>query len=276
MEKVKFALPNIFGQDAVGLADFARANGFAAIDWSLDLDLSLGNFLRKIESLGDFEVRYHCRFPKLDLAYSDIRSEYAMAILKRMAEMVSQAGGEHMTIHIGLGLDDDRDLDWGTALANLAELVSFGARRGVTICLENLTTVWTSDPEKFAEMIRESGAGVTFDIGHAHACRANGLIDGSYGRYIALQGDKVFNAHIYHTETKACGHIAPKEIGEIAERLDVLKSAKSCEWWVIELAEPIEILKTRDMLEEYISQNGIRGQGSGDGYIEEALDLSAR
>ena len=276
MEKVKLALPNIFGQNAGELADFARENGFRAIDWSLDLDLPREDFLREMEVLGDFEVRYHCRFPRVDLAYADVRAEYAVAILKRMAEVVSLAGGKHMTIHIGLGLDDDRDLDWRRGVENLSNLVAFGAKRGVTISLENLTTVWTCDPEKFLEMIHESGAGVTFDIGHAHVCRENCSADGLYERYVAPHRERVFNAHIYHTETSTHGHIAPSGIGDIAERLDVLKSASSCDWWVIELAEPAEILKTRDMLEEYIRKNGTRCQELGDGYIEKALNLFAR
>jgi sugar phosphate isomerase/epimerase len=242
------AICNIFGQDAEILASFACRHGFQGIDWSFDLNLSREDFLRKMEMLKGFEVRYHCFFQRIDLAYADHRSEQAMDIFRGVVSLVSAADGRHITIHIGLGQDSDKELDWQRGIDNLSSLVSFGYEHGVTVSLENITSAWTSDPELFKKLIEETGAGITFDIGHAHVCQKD-----LCGSYILPRRDRVFNAHIYHTENPQQVHIAPRSLEDIMGRLEFLRSIPSCDWWVIELMKPDEVLNTRDLLERYIN-----------------------
>lgn len=255
MSDMHFALPNIFNQDAGRLADFAYEHGFEGIDWSLSLDLVQQDFAERIGRLKDFELRYHCRFYGIDLAYADQRAEQSMDIFKRIVRMVSDVGGGQMTVHIGLGHNSDGELDWGKGVENLAALVSFGSDHGVTVCLENLTTVWTSQPDLFESLIKESGAGITFDIGHAHVCQEDRAEGDLCEQYVLPHKERVFNAHIYHTEIPWLGHLAPRSLEDIADRLEVLKRATFCNWWVIELADPDEILKTRDFLDRYVREN---------------------
>jgi len=245
------AVCNIFGQDAGTLAHFAHEHGFQGIDWSFDLNMSKDDFLWKMHQLREFEVRYHCFFYNVDLCYADHRSYEAMDLFRTAVDLTSSAGGRHMTVHIGLGDHSDTELDWTKAIENLSELVSLGSARGITVCLENIINAWTHNPELFATLIRESGAGITFDIGHAHFCRKD-----DYDAYIMPHQDRVFNAHIYHTEIPRVGHIAPNSLDEIFDRLELLSSTPSCDWWVIELPCQDEILKTRNFLNEYMQLSG--------------------
>lgn len=260
MSNIRFALPNIFNQDAERLADFAYEHSFTGIDWSLSLDLPRQDFAERIGRLKDFELRYHCRFYGIDLAYADQRAEQSMDIFKRIVRMVSDIGGGQITVHIGLGHNSVEELDWEKGIENLAALVSFGSDHGVTVCLENLTTVWTSQPELFESLVKESRAGVTFDIGHAHVCQKDRPEVDLCEQYVLPHKERIFNAHIYHTEIPWLGHLAPKSLEDIADRLEVLKTATPCDWWVIELAEPDEILRTRDFLERYVQENHFERQ----------------
>jgi hypothetical protein len=61
------------------------------------------------------------------------------------------------------------------------------------------------------------------------------------------------NAHIYHTEQSGVGHVAPNRIEDIYDRLELLRGAESCTWWVIELKKRRDILYTRDLLNHYIN-----------------------
>ncbi|HYA12627.1 MAG TPA: sugar phosphate isomerase/epimerase [Thermodesulfovibrionales bacterium] len=243
----RLAICNIFGQDAEMLADFAYTHGFQGIDWSIDLNISEEDFLRKMYQLKEFEVRYHCFFYNIDLAYADHRSEEAMNFFRHVIDLVSAASGKHITIHIGLGEHSSQELDWQKGIENLSSLVSFGSGKKITVSLENIINAWTHNPKLFKTLIKETGAGITFDIGHAHACMKDAC-----EVYIKSYRDRVFNAHIYHTEIPRVGHIAPDSLDEIFDRLELLSSAPSCDWWVIELFQPDEILRTRDFLKQYI------------------------
>jgi len=72
--------------------------------------------------------------------------------------------------------------------------------------------------------------------------------------FVTPHADSVFNAHIYHTEIPGQGHIPPKKMEDIEDRLSLLKDI-GCEWWVIEIREVEGLLKTRKIVDEYLTQN---------------------
>lgn len=253
MNNVRFAITNIYGQNAGKLADFAYKFGFIGIDWSLGLHLSQSEFLRKMDELNNFEVRYHCPWPHIDFAYADQRAEQAMCIFRNVIGLVSKAGGRYITVHVGLGQSSAKELDWGRAIKNLSDLVLYGAELGLTICLENITTAWTNNPKMFKTLVERTGAGVTLDIGHIHASRKNKLLEDFFKLYVLSNKDRIFNAHIYHTEIPQQGHVAPVSLEQIFDRVWLLKSVTKCDWWVIELSKPEEIMKTRDLLIQFLS-----------------------
>jgi sugar phosphate isomerase/epimerase len=252
MNNLTFALINIFGQDAKKLADYASEFGFKGIDWSLNLSLDERDFLRKIDKLRDFEVRYHCPWPRIDIAYADQRAEQAMYIFRQMIGLVSKAGGRYITVHVGLGQSSVKELDWKMAIENLSALVLYGAELGITICLENITTAWTNNPKMFKTLVERTGAGVTLDIGHVHASRKKKLLEDFFKLYVLSNKDRIFNAHIYHTEIHQQDHVAPESLEQIFDRLWLLKSVTRCDWWVIELLKPDEILQTKDFLTKFL------------------------
>lgn len=245
---------NIFDQDAERLAEFASGRGFSCIDWSIDPSLPENEFLSRMEQLAGFQLRYHCRFHGVDVAYADRRGDESLELLMRTVDRVAKAGGRHMTVHSGLGNPSGEGIVLARAIDNLSVLVEHGARCGVAVALENLTTPLTNDPLLFRRIVAETGSYVTIDIGHAHAIR--GLKPGAdiCNEYILPHRDRVLNAHIYNTELEGYGHIPPESLEDISSRLDLLGLAVNCDWWVIELMSPEQVLRTRDLLLCYIDR----------------------
>jgi len=257
----QIAMCNIFDQDADKLAEFAFGNGFSAIDWSIEPCLPQDQFLSRMKTLSDFQLRYHCRFFGVDIAYTDRRGEDSLHLLMSTVEQVAQAGGRHMTIHSGLGNPSGEGIDLAKAIDNLSVLVEYGNSNGVAVALENLMTPLTNDPRLFNHIIAESGAFATIDIGHAHGVRNLYPQMNICGEYVLPNRDKLLNAHIYHTELEGYGHIAPESLTDISSRLDLLGMAESCDWWVIELMSPEKVLSTRDLLVSYLDCRSLLSVG---------------
>jgi len=254
----EIAVCNIYDQDAARLAEFASANGFSGIDWSIDPSLAEKEFLSLMKSLSGFKVRYHCRFHGVDPAYADRRGNDSLALLMRTVDQVAGAGGRHMTVHSGLGNPSGEGIDASRAIDNLSVLVEHGRQSGVAVALENLTTPLTNDPIRFQRIVADSGAYVTIDIGHAHAVGSLRPEDDIFSSYVLPNLDRIHNAHVYHTELEGFGHVPPRCLSDIHNRLDLLGLAPSCGWWVIELMNPSEVLRTRDMLQSYLDTRILR------------------
>jgi len=249
----QIAMCNLYDQDAERLVEFASRNGFSAIDWSIDPSLPEKEFFSRMKRLEDFQLRYHCRFHGVDVAYVDRRGDDALDLLMRTVDQVAGAGGKHMTVHSGLGNPSGEGIDPFRAIDNLSVLVEHGNGSGVAVALENLTTPLTNDPLQFRHIISESSAYVTLDIGHAHAVGNLTSRGDLFGDYILPHRDRILNAHVYHTELDGYGHVPPEGLSDICKRLDLLGTAPSCDWWVIELMNPAEVLHTRDLLLSYLS-----------------------
>jgi sugar phosphate isomerase/epimerase len=251
--KPRIAISNIFDQDADSLLEFVSRKGFEGVDWSIDKEQSERAFIAQMVPLSTVEVRFHCALPGIDFAYADSRAESSMEVLTQTIERIARVGRKHITVHTGFGHVSAHELDFTKALKNLTLLVERGAQCGVCISLENLTSHWTSEPELFNALIEQSGAGATLDIGHAHVCSSHNPGSNVYQRYIIPHQDRIVNAHIYHTEQSGVGHVAPNRIEDIYDRLELLRGAESCTWWVIELKKRRDILYTRDLLNHYIN-----------------------
>jgi len=248
----QIAMCNIFDQDAEKLAQFALRSGFTGIDWSIDPSLPEREFLSRMQLLSDFQLRYHCRFFGVDVAYADQRGGDSLEIMMRTVEQVALAGGKHMTVHSGLGNPSGEGIDGARLIDNLSVLVAYGNRIGVAVALENLMTPLTNDPFLFRRIVAESDAFVTIDIGHAQGVRNLHPGLNICSEYVMPNRDKLLNAHIYNTELEGYGHLSPTSLPDISSRLDLLCLAESCDWWVIELMNPEEVLHTRDLLQSYL------------------------
>jgi sugar phosphate isomerase/epimerase len=253
----KLAMCN-FIPDIEKVGEFAHQHGFYGIDYSFDIENLPATpaleaiWVREIARLEPLEIRYHCPFERVDLGHDDPeKSKEADAIFRRIIRLISKAGGRYVTIHIGLGHDSTLTLSWENTLDKLRSLVHYGRTMRVNVCLENLAWGWTSKPNLFEKLIRTSGAGVTLDIGHAHAC------DSVQSRFYAMEDfvsphpDRIWNAHIYHTEILDVGHTTPNSVEDIADRLSLLEKTR-CNWWVLELREESGLLKTKKIVDEYL------------------------
>jgi len=260
--KPKLVMCN-FLTDIKRVGEFADQYGFSGIDYSFDLTNLPGTptqesrWVKEISALEPLEVRYHCPFERVDLGHDDAaKAKEAEVLFHRVIRLISKAGGRYVTIHIGLGHDSTEPLSWETTIDKLRRLVNYGRTMRVNVCLENLAWGWTSKPNLFEKLIRRSGAGVTLDIGHAHACKSVQSQQYSIEDFVSPHADKVCSAHIYHTEILDLGHIAPQKIEDIEDRLSLLKNI-GCEWWVIEIREAKELLKARKIVDEYLAQDAL-------------------
>ena len=240
------------------LEEFAAEHGFGGIDYSFDLKslpstpTQESRWVKNMTALQSLEVRYHCPFERVDLGHDDpAKAKEAEILFHRIIRLISKAGGRYVTIHIGLGHDSTEPLSWDITIDKLRRLVNYGRTMRVKVCLENLAWGWTSKPNLFEKLIRRSGAGVTLDIGHAHACESVQSQQYAVEDFVTPHANKVFNAHIYHTEIPGLGHIAPKKREDIEDRLSLLKNI-GCEWWVIEIREVEELLKAKKIVDEYL------------------------
>jgi len=257
--KLKLAMCN-FINDMDRLRRFALDHGFDGIDWSFDLDhLPRGpaeesRWAKFMSALEPLELRFHCPFMKVDIGHENsCAGKMALGIFQRIVRLVSKTGGKYLTLHVGLGHNTTKILSWNGTIDNLRQIVHYGAERGVVVCLENLGWGWTSKPNLFEKLVRLSGAGVTFDIGHAHACEAVRSQHYTAEDFVSPHTDRVCNAHVYHTEISGVGHLPPENKKDIEDRLALL-SAIGCAWWVIEIREVEGLLKTKKIVDKYLTQ----------------------
>jgi sugar phosphate isomerase/epimerase len=256
----KLAMTN-FITDLQRLRRFAIAHGFDGIDWSFDLEhlpngpAADSRWVRLLSALEPLELRFHCPFMRVDIGHEDPgKGERAVGIFQRIIQLVSKAGGKYLTLHIGLGRDTTKILSWSDTIDNLRHMVRYGAERGVVVCLENLAWGWTSKPNLFEKLVRRTGAGVTFDIGHAHACEAVRSQQYAAEDFVSPHPDRTYNAHVYHTEISGVGHLPPENPGQLQDRLEVLQRIGCC-WWTLEVKDVEGLLKTKSVVETFLKRN---------------------
>jgi sugar phosphate isomerase/epimerase len=259
----KLAMCNIFS-DIERLRRFAVDHGFAGIDWSFEVNAlprtpsDESMWVDRLSALEPLEVRYHCPFHRIDLGHVDPwEAKAAETIFRNIIRLVAKVAGRFLTIHIGLGRNSTEPLSWEKSAKNLSRVVQYGANHGVRVCLENLAWGWTSRPHLYEKLIRKSGAGVTFDIGHAYSCESVTTEQYAVEDFVAPHADQVVNAHIYHEELSSRGHLPPERLEDIEDRLVLLQEI-GCKWWVLEVWREEELLQTREIVDEYLIGTGYR------------------
>jgi sugar phosphate isomerase/epimerase len=255
----KMAMCN-FITDLDRLKRIALEQGFDGIDWSFDLEnlptrpADESRWVKLLMALDPLEVRFHCPFPKVDIGHENPEiGKAAKALFQRVTKLVSKAGGKYLTLHIGLGRNTTVILSWDDTIRNLRDMVQYGAEKGVVVCLENLAWGWTSKPNLFEKLIRRTGAGVTFDIGHAQVCEAITSQQFDTEDFVSPHINRVFNAHVYHTEIPGVGHLPPQRLDDIKSRLDILKRIK-CSWWTLEIRDVEGLLQTKKIITGYFEK----------------------
>ena len=152
-----------------------------------------------------------------------------------------------------MGRDSTCDLCWEHTLAGLSDLVQFAGKSWLRLCLENLAWGWTSRPELYEKLLRKSGAWATLDIGHAQVCPSVTSQQFRVADFVRPQPERIRNAHVYHAENSN-GHIPPRRLEDIRDRLNLLGSLPLCDWWVLELREEEALHTTLVVIKEHFAQ----------------------
>lgn len=199
-------------------------------------------------------VRHHAFFPRYELGHTDADiAERALDVHLAALEAIQGRGEQVITIHVGL--DRKAPLDPCRAVTNLARLVEAACVLGVTICLENLRSGPTSDPEVVVEWARQSGAMITLDVGHAVSCQRvkAGLLTPL--DFVEAFADRLHEVHMYEREEDR--HYPPRDMSVLGPIVDRLQDTQ-CGWWTIELECYEEALVTRRMLLDYLRDGNRR------------------
>lgn len=196
-------------------------------------------------------VRHHGYFPGEEIGHAHAATaEDAMQLHFKAIEALHGVGEPLMTVHVGL--DRTLPLNHCRVVENLTRLVAYGKKIGVAISLENLRRGPTANPGTLLEWARQSGAGITLDIGHAVSsqCVCNKAI--RVETIIDLAAERLMEVHFYASETDR--HWAPRNMdimGPIADKL----ITTDCRWWTIELEDTQDVLFTRRLLIDYFNKN---------------------
>lgn len=245
------------------LIQYARENGYAAIDYSFPYGLrsfsELPEQRANVEKIrgSDIETRFHAPLRVAEIASADKRKAAdSLKLLKHCLDVCADFDGKTMTIHIGMNIESDDELDFDTAVAGLSELGAHGNRCGAVVCLENLTKGLTNHPESLLELVEKSGVSATFDLGHANASPR--VLDGQITslEFLETVAPHVMNAHVYEIEkiSERSGmpyHVAPKDLNGIGPLLSKLLET-DCDFWLVELANQKEAERVRRLLQSFL------------------------
>ena len=198
------------------------------------------------------------------------------------------AAGDHLTTGIGPGSeragarayepgDDARLIDWNLTArsaetfvrqteadresetwivadrsASLTTLMEYARRRSVPLTVENLRGGPSSDPDSFAALLRQTGAPVTFDLGHAAGCPWVLEGQGTVVDFIRAIPTPILSGHVYFIERNDT-HFAPATLADLAPALDAL-AERGCDFWVLELHTLETLQQTRLIVDQYLRE----------------------
>jgi sugar phosphate isomerase/epimerase len=231
--------------------EYALTEGYEGIDFTIDstnISSNLISHLEEITAVDHFEIRYHCA-ANVEIARADKNeADQALKFLKSTLDCLKDLKAGYFTIH--LGLNHDNGLSWENAVRNLDELVEYGRSKDILVCVENLKSGWTSEPETLQRLVEATGARVTFDLGHANSSKVSLQGKTTGAEFLISIKDHVVNAHIYEKEEPH--HIAPRDLKIIQPQLEALLQSR-CDWWVIEHPGEQMVSQTKDLLQLFLS-----------------------
>lgn len=250
----KIALSSRFSLEAQNLIRFAKEHDFDGIEYSIqsETSTSLRAEIKNMESLArsGLEIRYHMPFKKIELAHNDLEhTQESVKHFKECLDVIHHLDGRFVITHLCLGYRLALDkMKYEHAAKFLGQIVNYAAQKNISVCLENLTFGFTNTPSVFLDLLKSTGACATVDIGHlvSSPVVTEGIITAS--DYITELAPYIVTAHVYDKEvydkaTNKAVHIAPQDKETMMIRLKKLLQS-NCNWWLIELGDADEILRT--------------------------------
>ena len=281
IEPPKLACCNFF-PTVDQLRTFALTHGFDGVEWSFtpenlpQTQYQEEKLVDEVQSLFPLDVRFHAAVKRVGLGLADeTQSRDGLEFMKKLCRLTALCGGRFMTIHLGLGRDSTMEHSWDGAMNRLTELTEYAGELGVTLCLENLAWGWTSKPNLFEKLIRRTGIQATLDIGHARASESVASLHYNLEDFTLPHPERLLSAHIYHEEIDN-GHVPPKVLGDIIDRLNLLWRLPRCDWWVLELRSEEPLLRTLEVVREYLNEKLYLGYEMKAGLSHEEKILNGR
>ncbi len=251
-----------FGKNPEIIREYVVANRYDGVEWGLDgwrMMVARGRRQQMIDRLRSVASLCSLHAPYTDLEIGHRDAEYAEAavrVLQGYVDAAADLSAHHINLHVGSFAPDPEELSWETLVRNLAGLMDYAAQRRTVLTVENLRHGPTSDPETFAALLRETGAPVTFDLGHAHGSAWVQSGRGSVADFLKSIPTRIMAGHLYFTERND-SHFAPTDVTDIAGALDGLWEA-GCDFWVLELHTRETLEQTRRVLDQYLAERESR------------------
>lgn len=238
-------------------------HGFDGIEWSFTprnfprTRTEIAHLVKIMAGLEPLEVRFHAALPGIDPSHNGHKeSSLALDTFKDLCRLTADLGGTFLTFHLGLGFDSTLDLSWERGTTSLQELIGFARNQGVTLCLENLAWGWTSKPNLYEKILRNPGLAATLDIGHASVSEAVQCGGFHFEDFTLPHPDRFVGAHIYHLEEDE-RHLPPTSVKDLSERLSLLLKLPRCNWWLLELREEADLLRTLAVVRSFLNEKTI-------------------
>ncbi len=215
--------------------------------------------LKKLKGLSkdfeNYEIRFHLKpLPHYDFAVSrDQRINAIKKIEKVVSFLAEKYAPCFLTIHSGIcGTEDFLN----EAIEDLETFCKKATQNGVVICLENMASGWTSQPEKLVEVAEKSKIPIVLDIGHFNSSECCRLNLWRRREVVEALGGFTIGAHIYDHEHN--GHVPAKDHYLLWDALESLCLTKAT-WWVIEHRDRESFFDTYFIVKEFLKcQRGRR------------------
>ena len=246
-----------FGKNLGTIAEHHSTHGYDGVEWGLDgwRFMKAGQrrrqFLERLRATVPL-CSVHAPYTDLEIGHRD--PEYAAAarrILEDYVDAAAELGAHHVNMHVGSFAPDPDELCHETLIRNLAAMLEHAARRGIPLTVENLRGGPTSNPDSFAALLRETGAPVTFDLGHAAGCPW--VLDGrgTVVDFLNAIPTPILASHVYLIELDDT-HFAPEQPDGFAPSLAALLE-RGCDFWVLELHSRETLVQTRQVVEQFLA-----------------------
>ena len=120
-------------------------------------------------------------------------------MLKSYFQILKLLEPAYLNLHVATDAYED-EVDPKIAIANIKELVKVATDYGLVLCVENVRRGITSVPQVYKEIVAESGAKATIDIGHARG--SDYVLETGTDPMEFIRGieDRIVTAHVYSFE----------------------------------------------------------------------------
>ncbi len=175
---------------------------------------------------------------------------FARAEIARTISLAARTGARSITLHLGYrSTGSPFDPPWEAALESLSALGRMAREAGVELCLENdprHPRLYLADLPRLLEVARETGVGVTLDVGHAWISHGRGALE-----HLGELPPLVRVVHVHDNHGEVDEHL-PLGAGEIPLR-EFLVALKGCPVAVLELLSVEAIRESFPALRELVA-----------------------